>query len=300
MDYNQIALFVSIVEAGSLSEASRRLNTAKSNLSRALTNLEKTLGTQLIYRNTRNFVTTDAGLNLYQQCKEHLMDIKLATENIKQDETALKGKFTITMAVDVAHTIMPAIVADFAKAYPKLEIEIRGEDRMVDLVKEGVDLALRMGKLADSSLKALKISDISLIWVAGQNYVQTHSKIKKLEQLSEHRIITFNKKLENVTLLRKGSKKQRIKLKSSLLVNNPLLAKSMVLLGQGVALLPDVICYDELKSGQMVRILPELTSEPSMFHYVWPAHVSESPKVRAFIDFTQDSIKKYFISSVET
>jgi DNA-binding transcriptional LysR family regulator len=301
MDYNQVALFISVVEAGSLSEASRRLNVAKSNLSRALSSLEKSMGTQLIYRNTRNFHPTAAGLNFYNQCKGPMFDIKMASENTKQDESTLKGKFIITMAVDVAHTILPPILADFSKAYPKIDLEIRGEDRLVDLVKEGVDLALRMGNLNDSNLKALKISDVSLILVASPSYLNNFSKIRKLEQLEDHRMISFIKKYEkNLSLLKRGGAKHKVKMHSVLIANNPLIAKSLTLLGQGVALLPDVVCFNELKSGELIRVLPDFSTEPSPFHYVWPSHVAESPKVRAFIDFSRDTLKKYFISTTLT
>lgn len=297
MDYNQIALFVSVVEAGSLSEAARRLNVAKSNLSRALAKLEKQLGTQLIYRNTRSFHPTEAGLSFYEQCKGPLFDMKIAAENLKKDESQLKGKFIVTMAVDVAHTMMPPIISDFAKAYPKLELDIRGEDRIVDLVKEGVDLALRMGSLADSNLKALKISDVSLILVSTPSYLAQNGKVRSTDQLIDHRMITFNKRFEkSLNMIRRGGRPQKIKISTSISVNNPLIAKAMALNGQGIALIPDIICYEELKSGLLVRVLPEYATESSPFHYVWPSHIAESAKVRAFIDFTRDALRKYFIN----
>ncbi|MEQ1724145.1 MAG: LysR family transcriptional regulator [Pseudobdellovibrio sp.] len=296
MDYNQIALFVSVVESGSLSEAARRLGVAKSNISRALTALEKNIGSQLVYRNTRSFQPTEAGLVFYNQCKGPLFDVKLATENMKQNDSHLRGKFIITTSVDVALTILPPIVADFAKAYPKLNLEIRAEDRIVDLVKEGVDLALRMGNLSDSSLKASKISELSLILVASQQYLNNISKIRTLDSLSDHRIIAFNKKYEKqLNLVKRGGKMQKVKIYTGLLVNTPIMAKYLVLLHQGIALLPDVICYDEIKNGELVRVLPDYSTESSPVHYVWPSHVSESSKVRAFIDFSKDRIRKYFI-----
>ena len=240
MDYNQIALFVSVVEAGSLSEASRRLNVAKSNLSRALSALEASVGSQLIYRNTRHFHPTEAGLQFYDQCKGPLFELKMAGENIRQNASALKGKFTITMAVDVAHTIMPPIIADFAKAYPKLDLDIRGEDRIVDLVGEGVDLALRMGSMKDSGLKALKISDVSLILVSTNSYLNSFGKIRSEAQLADHRMIVFAKRYEKgFSLSKRGARPLKIKTGDVLLANNPLIAKSLCLQGNGVAFLPD-------------------------------------------------------------
>ena len=301
MDYNHIALFISVVEAGSISEAARRLNIAKSNLSRALAALEKATGSQLVYRNTRHFRPTEAGISFYDRCKGPFFEIKIATDNIKQHEASLKGKFVISTAIDVAQTILPAVIADFSKGYPKLHIELRGEDRTVDLIKEGVDLALRMGILSDSNLMATKISDTSLILVATAQYLGNFAKLRAPEQLSEHRMISFNKKYEKFLSLVKKSdrqhKLQKIRINTVISVNSPLIAKALAMAGQGVALIPDIICFDELKTGSLVRVLPELSSKPVPFHYVWPAHNSESAKVRAFIDFSKDTLRKYFILS---
>lgn len=301
MDYNQIALFISVFEAGSISEAARRLNVAKSNLSRALSALERSTGSQLIYRNTRNFHPTEAGINFYNQCKVPFSEIKMATESIRQNESALKGKFVITTAVDVAHTILPLIISDFSKVYPRVQIEVRADDRTVDLVKEGVDLALRLGNLSDSNLKSLKISDTSLILVASKEYLSNFSKIRHAGQLSEHKMITFLKKFEKgFSLVKKHDRQSRplkIKIATAFGANSPLIARAFALSGLGIALLPDVICYDDLKAGSLMRVLPELASKPVPFHFVWPALRDESKKVRAFIDFSKDSLRKYFILS---
>lgn len=301
MDYNQIALFISVVDAGSISEAARRLHIAKSNLSRALAALEKATGSQLVYRNTRHFHPTEAGLAFYNQCKGPFFDIKIATDNIKQHESALKGRFIVTTAVDVAHTVLPAIIADFAKAHPRLHVELRGEDRTVDLIKEGVDMALRLGTLSDSNLKATKISDTSLILVSTAQYLANFAKIRTAGQLSEHRMISFNKKFEkSLSLIKKNDRQQKphnVKITTVLSANSPLIAKALANSGQGIALIPDIICFDELKAGTLVRVLPELASKPVPFHFVWPAHNSESPKVRAFIDFSKDTLRKYFVLS---
>lgn len=298
MDYNQVALFVAVVEAGSLSEAARRLNVAKSNLSRALSQLETSLNTQLVFRNTRHFKPTEAGLNFYELCKNPLFEIRHAAEVVKSNETDVKGKLSVTMAVDLAHTIMPPLINEFAKIYPNLDLDIRGEDRVVDIVKEGVDIAIRAGYLSDSNLKALKISDISLILVASPSYLASKTKIRTLEQLKDQRLTVFNKRYEKgFSLVKRGGKKQKLKISSSLLVNNPLMAKSFALLGQGVALVPDIICYEDLKSGELVRVLPEMSAEASSLHFVWSAHNAESPKVRAFINFMKDHLRKYFLAS---
>ena len=292
-----MALFVAIVEAGSLSEAARRLNVAKSNLSRGLTQLEKKLGTQLVYRNTRNFQPTEAGRHLYQLCREPLFQIRAAGETIQHDQDELKGKLIVTMAIDLAHTMMPALLAEFVKRYPKIELDIRGEDRTVDLVKEGVDLALRIGPLVDSNLRALKIGEIRLIFVSTPAYLNSAPKIRQLEQVAQHPITLFSVRQEKLTVLnKKTNRKFKLKLHAHVMVNTPIAAKSLVASGLGVALLPDFICYEEIKSGQMVRVMPEWSTEPAPFHYVWPSHIAQSPKVKALIDLTHAELKK-FISS---
>lgn len=298
MDYNQIAQFVSVVEAGSLSEAARRLNIAKSNLSRSLSRLEKSLGTQLVYRNTRHFQPTEAGLHLFQLCQEPLFQLRTAREKIQTDQTEMKGRFIITAAVDFTHAVLPEMLADFAKTYPQIELEIRGEDRRVDLVKEGVDLALRVGTLADSNLKSLKIGDINLIFVAAPSYLSASPRLRQVDHLAEHRLILFQSRQAKLTLEhRKSGLKQKVKLTPHMSLNTPLSCMSMTVLGQGVALLPDFICYNEMKSGQLMRVLPDWSAELSPFHYVWPSHIAQSPKVKAFIQFTQARLKKIMAQS---
>lgn len=288
-----MALFVAVVEAGSLSEAARRLNVAKSNLSRGLTQLEKTLGTQLVYRNTRNFQPTEAGRHLYQLCREPLFQIRAAGETIRHDQEELKGKLIVTMAVDLMHTMMPSLLAEFVKRYPKIELDLRGEDRTVDLVKEGVDLAFRIGPLIDSNLRALKIGEIRLIFVSTPTYLNSAPKIRQVEQLSEHPLTLFGLRQEKLTVInKKTNRKAKLKLHAHVMVNTPIAAKSLVMGGLGIALAPDFICYDEIKAGQLVRVMPEWSTEPAPFHYVWPSHIAQSPKVKALVDLTHGELKK--------
>lgn len=297
LDYNQIALFIDVIEAGSISEAARRHNIAKSNISRSLAKLEKSLGIQLIYRNTRSFKPTEVGQHFYSLSKPSISQIKESIEKIKNDEIDLKGKLSITVSVDFAHTVLPNVIADFTKNYPRIELDIRGEDRRVDLIKEGVDLALRVGTLNDSQLKSLKICDISLILVASPKYLSLHPKIKSTDQLVQHHMINFNKKIENqIVLVKRNGKKEKIKIHTSTFVNNPLISKSLALLGQGVGILPDIICHEEIRTGELVRVLPEYASEPVPLHFVWPVQNAESPRVRAFINFSKETLKSYLTS----
>ncbi|MBC7420953.1 MAG: LysR family transcriptional regulator [Bdellovibrio sp.] len=297
IDYNQIALFIEIVESGSISEAARRLNQAKSNLSRSLTALEKGLGAQLIYRNTRSLHPTEAGLQFYEKCKHAYSDINLNIQNLKQNEHTLRGRFCLTAAMDIAQTICPPVVADFSRINPELKIELRGENKLVDLVKEGIDLAIRFGALSNSNLKASKISDLSLVLVSDEKYLSAQPKIKAVENLKEHSFIAFTKSFEKtINLSRRGAAVQKISVTPALVVNDTLVAKSLALQGGGIALLPDFLCYNELKSGALVRVLPDFASKPVPVHFVWSQHGQISPKVRAFIDFSKDQMKKYFTS----
>ncbi len=298
MDYNHVALFIKLVEAQSLSEASRRLNIPKSNLSRTLSSLEKQLGFQLIHRNTRHFKPTEVGLKLYQSCAGMILNMNNEIEKIKSSENELQGKFILSAPMDLAHTVVPKIVADFAQQYPKLQVELRGEDRIVDLVKEGVDVALRMGKLKDSTMKMLKISELSLILVSTQEYLKNHTKIKTPEQLTNHKFVSFNRKFEkSIKLSKQGlnSTFLKVNLNSSLLVNNPIMAKKVTLTGYGISLLPDFICYEQIQSQLLVRVLPDYSSELTSLHYVWPHQSTDATKVKAFINHSKEALRKCFV-----
>jgi DNA-binding transcriptional LysR family regulator len=294
-DYNQIALFIEIVESGSISEAARRLNQAKSNLSRALSVLEKNLGAQLIYRNTRSLHPTEAGLQFYEKCKLAYREINSNIESLKQNEETLRGRFCITAAMDLAQTIFPPILSDFSRIHKELRLELRGENRMVDLVREGIDLAVRIGNLSNSNLKSSKISDLSVILVATNSYLLSRPKIKVMESLKDHALISFIKSSQkSISLSRRGGALQKVNIQASLVANDSLVAKALVMQDLGVALLPEFLCYNELKSGQLTRVLPDFASRPVPVHFVWSQHQATSPKVRAFIDFSKDRMKKYF------
>ncbi len=295
IDYNQIALFIEIIESGSISEAARRLNQAKSNLSRALSSLEKNLGSQLIYRNTRSLHPTESGLLFYEKCKESYSDINLNVQNLKLNELHLRGRFCLTAAMDLAQTICPPILSDFAKLHPELKVELRGENQMVDLVKQGVDVAIRFGLLSDSNLKAAKISDLSLVLVSTDGYLSQHAKVKSLDSLKDYSFISFSRTFEkNISLSRRGGANQKTSVRPTFYTNDSLVAKSLLLQGGGIGLLPDFLCYNELKSGQLVRVLPDFSSRPVPVQFVWNQHKEVSPKVRAFIDFSKDRLRKYF------
>ncbi|MBY0452370.1 MAG: substrate binding domain-containing protein, partial [Bdellovibrionaceae bacterium] len=214
-------------------------------------------------------------------------------ETIRHDQEELKGKLIVTMAVDLMHTMMPSLLAEFVKRYPKIELDLRGEDRTVDLVKEGVDLAFRIGPLIDSNLRALKIGEIRLIFVSTPTYLNSAPKIRQVEQLSEHPLTLFGLRQEKLTVInKKTNRKAKLKLHAHVMVNTPIAAKSLVMGGLGIALAPDFICYDEIKAGQLVRVMPEWSTEPAPFHYVWPSHIAQSPKVKALVDLTHGELKK--------
>ena len=294
IDYNQIALFIEIIEAGSISEAARRLNQAKSNLSRALAQLEKRLGAQLIYRNTRSLHATEAGLQFYQKCKDSYSEINQQVQNLKINEKTLRGHFCLTAAMDLAQTICPPVITEFSRMHPELKIELRAENKKIDLIKEGVDLAIRFGALPSSNLKATKISDLSLILVSTNHYMNSRNKIKTLENLKEHTFIAFNQSFErSISLSRRSGPPQKVSLNPTYVANDSLIAKNLVL-SEGVSLLPDFICYNELKSGSLIRILPDFASRPVPVNFVWSQRQEISPKVRAFIDHSKDKLKKYF------
>ncbi len=295
IDYNQIALFIEIVESGSISEAARRLNQAKSNLSRALSALENNLGAQLIYRNTRSLHPTEAGIHFYESCKLAYSQINTNIDFLKLNEQTLRGRFCLTAAMDLAQTIFPSILSDFSRLHKDLKIEFRGDNKTIDLVREGVDLAVRFGSLKNSNLMSSQISDLSLILVATNTYLSGRPKIKTIENLKEHSMITFTKSAEkSFNLSRRGGTLQKVLVNSSLFANDSLIAKSIALQDSGVALLPDFLCYEELKIGRLIRVLPDFASRPVPVQFVWSQRQSTSPKVRAFIDFSKDRIKKYF------
>ena len=295
MDLNGIFIFSKVVQAGSFSGAARNLGVPKSTVSTKVSQLEERLGVTLIKRTTRKLHLTEAGQNYYRICSRVLTELEEAElgTTLTQDQPA--GLLRLTATVEMGNTILPALLGKFASMYPKLDLELVLTDRVVDLVAENIDIAIRAGELQDSTLIAKKLGVSCFQAFASQSYLKKHGTPEKPQDLSQHECLRFTISFEDrVWELEKGSRKAAVHVAGRIAANSLDALKELVIAGQGIALLPGYCYKKEIERKELIPILPGWTTEQAPVHIVYPPHKFVPPKVRAFIEFFSDALKGGF------
>lgn len=293
MDLNRAFLFIKIVEAGNISNAARILNEPKAKLSRNLALLEEELGVQLVYRTTRQFRLTDAGVEFYQNSKDHIAGLMEAAAHLKTEEQ-ISGPLRITAPDDIGIHVISKIVHEFSALHPAVNFELIYSNEMIDLVKQGVDVAFRVGQLKDSSMIQKKIGDVEFIIAASPKYLNKVNPLVSVDDLPSYQTIGFNSGERTTWKLTHRNKKKSIRLKHKFLINNFVGLRDLVIDGHGIGYLPKFLCHAHLASGELIQILKQWGDEGAPLHIIVPQQKKISPKVRQFMDFAAKRIGYYF------
>ena len=283
MDLNEIAIFVKVVEAGSFAKASAQLDMPKSTVSTKVSALEKRLGVTLIRRTTRKLFVTDAGLAYHQQCLQALNQLTLADEQVTQTQSTPQGLLRITAPVELGGALLPSVIEQFQKLYPEVQLEIILSDRTVDLVADGIDLAIRAGDLKDSTLIAKKIGSVYFAPFASPKYIKANGEPKSPKELQSHQCLQFTPLGSESWKLNGAKGSQTIPLTKKLMMNDLNLVKSLAVSGMGVALMPTFYCYAETGNKKLVRILEDWKSESRPVHFVYAHQAFVPKKLSAFL-----------------
>ncbi|MBN6711256.1 LysR family transcriptional regulator [Haemophilus haemoglobinophilus] len=283
---NAISIFCKVVETQSFTQAAAQQNISVAMASKLIAQLEEQLKTRLLQRTTRKTVPTETGMLYYQRCQPILAELEDAEASISNFATSLQGNLSISVPRDFGLRFIAPNLSTFIKAHPNLHIEIEFNDRMVDLVAEGVDIALRIGSLQDSSLVAKKIASSTMHFVASPDYLKQHGTPQTPEDLENHDCLLYKTTGNQVYWeFAKENKIQRIKMRSKLISNNGLTLAELAKNGLGIINTPLFFIENELASGELVEILPEYRQQKLDLHIVYPHRRHLSAKVRAFIDF---------------
>ncbi len=289
MDLNEMMVFTQVVKAGSFSAAGRRLGMPKSTVSRKVAALEAQLGVRLLQRTTRKLNLTDAGRTYHQFCARIASEIEEATQAVTSMQGAPRGLLRVT--TPLSSPSLGTLAAQFLEQYPEVQLEVICTDRVIDIVEEGFDVAIRMGRLADSSLIARSLGQSHGIIVAGADYVRRRGMPAIPADLEHHDCIVFgagDKRLRWKLESKTGS--IGVKVRSRLVINDMEMIEAATLAGHGVAMLQWNRCRDAIASGRLRRILPEWHGSQIPMHAVYPSTRHLSPKVRVFLDFLQARI----------
>src|SRR6185295_17611582 len=206
MDLNRLAIFVRVVEASSFTGAARALGLRKSSVSRGVTRLEEELGVRLLHRTTRSLALTDAGRVYFDSVREALSGVEEATAGVKEMGHEPQGTIRVTAVPDFAATFLAPLVSRFVRRYPKIHVDLVLTSRSVDLIDEGIDIAVRGGKLKDSSLVARKIFNTDLQLFAAPSYLRRRGVPKRLRDLTAHDFLLYRPEGGKNTLRLSGPK----------------------------------------------------------------------------------------------
>lgn len=279
-------VFVRIVEAGGVGKAADQLGMAKSGVSRSLASLETRLGVQLINRTTRSLSLSGAGRDYYQSAVRIIGDITEMDALTSNAETSLQGRLRLAAPLSFGLCHLSAAIDDFVREHPGLTFDIDFSDRLVDLVELGMDLAIRITALKDSSLKARRICPIHLKLCASPAYLEARGTPSAPEDLKHHDMLGYNIGTGTaLKLLDRQGKDHLIQTSSRMVANNGDFLHDMALAGHGVVVLPTFIAWRSLAAGRLVPVLGAWPPAPLNAWAVYPQTRYLSQRVRAFIDF---------------
>ncbi len=286
LDLNDLAVFVRVVDRGGFARAARELGVPTSTVSRTVARLEELVGTRLLHRTPRSVRVTTDGRELYESVAPAIATLQRAAHSVEPASRKPKGRLRITAPNDIAHAFVAGVVVDFVERHPLVEVEMVATNRTVNLVDEGFDLALRAGKLADSSLVARKVGDSIMALYASPEYLQRHGTPGTVQELDQHRIAVFRAKGgDDEWTLRSSSSEAHVAVHGRIVGDDFSFLRGVVLSGGGIGLLPQIVCAEDEGEGRLVRVLPEYEMQSAAFLVVYPSARHVPARVTAFRDF---------------
>ena len=288
MDLDGIEVFVKVVEAGSFSQAAKLLGMPNSTVSAKVSALEKRLGVMLLQRTTRKLRATPAGETYFQQCVQALEQLQAAESELTSTQREPQGLLRVTAPADIGHTLLATLVRGFLQQYPKTEVELPVTNRVLDLIAEGVDLAIRAGELADSRLIAKRFSVGNIGLWASPAYLKKRGMPSHPRDLAPQECLQFSLFKNNRLELTNGKDSARVVTAGRLRADDFEALKAFALVGEGIVYLPSFMCAEELKQNRLQRVCPDWHGAAATFSLVYPAQRFVSPKVRAFITVAED------------
>jgi DNA-binding transcriptional LysR family regulator len=290
IDLNQLLVFVRVIQAGSLSEAARRLDLPKSTVSRKIADLEARVGERLIQRTTRKLSLTEAGRLLFERVSPAMSDIEEAESAVAGMRGTPRG--VLRVAAPMSFRKLGPIVAEYLNRHPDVAVEMVCSDRRVDLVEERFDVAIRAGALVDSTLVARSLKKAKFMLVVAPGYSERHGIPTTPAELVNHACVVFGGgAAPNVWTLESKSKRVEIRIKPRLTVNDMEIAREAALAGVGIACLPEFFCADDVRAKRLQHLLVDWSFAEIPMYAVYPTRRHLSPKVVAFVDLLAERFR---------
>ncbi|WP_419908565.1 LysR family transcriptional regulator [Hoeflea sp.] len=291
----RIRAFIDVVEAEGFSAAARKNGRSKALLSKYVRELEDDLGALLLNRTTRQFSLTEAGHTYYRSASDILKEIDNLADLVRETSRDLKGTVRVSAPRTFTDADIGQSMVDFAMENPEIKLEISSDDRFVDLVEEGFDVAIRITRLADSGLIARKLAPFKAYVCASPDFLKRHPELKEPADLVKVPCImdTNARSLNNWQFRGKSGAMETVTVKGPIEVNSPTASMKAVRSGLGVSILPDFVVWPLLKSGEIVTLFEDRVPDDAAIYAVYPHRRYLPAKVRAFVDYLAVWFKQY-------
>ena len=286
--------FAMVVEHGGFSAAERATDIPKSKLSRRIQKLEEYLNIRLIHRNSRQFSVTDMGMQVYERAKVMIEAAKSAEDLVQNLSDTPRGTLKLSLPTSMAQNEFTKILPEFLNRYPEVRLQLVISNRRVDLINEGIDLAVRVRTQLDEDsnliIRRFGISEQHLC--ASQAYLNQYGTPNTPEELESHRILSMSDQFiqQSIELKCTDGSLEKVQIQPVLLGSDLIMLAELAAKDCGIALLPDSVTTDKIASGELVYVLPDYHAQHGIFHMVYPSRKGILPAVRVLIDFLAEKL----------
>ncbi len=290
---NGLTAFIRTVELGSQAAAAEDLGLSRMAVSRHIQGLERRLGVRLLQRTTRSQTLTEAGTAFFERARLALEQLQEAADHAAEFRTALHGTLKISAPVSFSTRSLAPVLARFSAEYPELQVELMLNDRQVDLIEEGFDLALRIGEVTDGSLALRRLARFPVILCASPDYLARHGTPATPEDLRQHNCLRYllSGQKHGWTLPDTDGQRRLIPVRGNLATNNGDALLAAALAGQGIILQPTFIVQEALREGRLVTIMSDREPRRIDLHAVFPATRMMPVKLRRLLDFLAEAYR---------
>ena len=288
--FQEMQAFATVVDEGSFVRASDALAMSKAAVSRQVAELETRLGVRLLHRTTRKLSLTAEGEVFYARCRELLGSLAEAEAEVTASSGQALGTLKVSAPVSFGLLHLASLWPAFMAAHPNVSLEVMLSDRMVDLVEEGFDVAVRVARLPSSSLVSRKLSSTRMVLCATPKYLKKHGRPKHPSELSQHEVLSYTLLATGDTWSFNGPDGPvSVKVAARLHSNSGDTCRAAALGHQGIILQPTFLIADDLRSGRLVEVLPDYRSADLGIYALYPSRKHVLPKVRLLIDYLVES-----------
>lgn len=283
----EMEAFATVVDQGGFTDAAKKMGISKSAVSKHVSALEARLGARLLNRTTRRVSPTEIGLAYYDRARRVLNDAGEADALVTSMQSAPSGLLRVSVATDFGVNLLSPILGDFLLEYPDITVNMVLNNRYVELISEGFDMAIRVGELEDSTLRARKLTETTKRMIGAPSYFQKFGRPQKIDDLNDHKLLHYSNQANgNVWKITAPSgEKRQVRSVGWLTVNDGQSLLNAAISGLGIAYLPSFLYADAMRQGLVEEAIPGLPVEVLGIYAVYPPGRFTQPKVRAFIDF---------------